>query len=263
MIGAAPHPHSRDYADFLASRPRDGRGRRDRRGHRGVPRAPVRGRTSCTSARRAPSAASRGAKRRRGAAHRRDLPALPHAHRRGGARRRHRVQVLPADPRGREPRRAVAAASSRGVIDFVVSDHSPAPAELKLAGDGDFAEAWGGIASLQLGLPLVWTEARRRGIPLARVVEWMSAAPARRVGLAREGRDRRGPRGRPRGVRPRRAVHGGCRGARAPASDHALRRPRARRGRARARTSRASPVDRAAPRGRLLRRAESEGGARR
>ena len=74
-----------------------------------------------------------------------------------------------------------------GVIDFVVSDHSPAPASMKFAGDGDFAEAWGGIASVQLGLPLVWTEARGRGIPLARVVEWMSQAPARRVGLNAKG----------------------------------------------------------------------------
>jgi allantoinase len=68
-----------------------------------------------------------------------------------------------------------------------VSDHSPAPASLKLAGGGDFAEAWGGIASLQLGLPVVWTEARRRGIRLERVVDWMSAAPARHAGLASKG----------------------------------------------------------------------------
>jgi allantoinase len=74
-----------------------------------------------------------------------------------------------------------------GVIDLVVSDHSPAPASLKLAGDGDFAVAWGGIASLQLGLPIVWTEARRRGIRLERVVDWMSTAPARFAGLAAKG----------------------------------------------------------------------------
>lgn len=78
-----------------------------------------------------------------------------------------------------------------GTIDFIVSDHSPSTPELKQRG-GDFGQAWGGIASLQLGLPLVWTEARRRGIPLARVVEWMSAAPARRAGLTGAGRAGKG-----------------------------------------------------------------------
>ena len=67
-----------------------------------------------------------------------------------------------------------------GTIDCVVSDHSPCVPSLK---DGGFDTAWGGIASLQLGLPLVWTEARRRGHSLADVVRWMSAAPARLVGL--------------------------------------------------------------------------------
>ena len=47
-----------------------------------------------------------------------------------------------------------------GVIDVVVSDHSPCPPELKA---GDFATAWGGIASVQLGLPVVWTAAVTRG----------------------------------------------------------------------------------------------------
>ncbi|UOE28035.1 allantoinase AllB [Agromyces soli] len=75
-----------------------------------------------------------------------------------------------------------------GTIDFIVSDHSPATPELKYAGDGDFEQAWGGIASLQLGLPLVWSEARRRGIPLERVVEWMSSRPADRARLQGKGR---------------------------------------------------------------------------
>jgi len=69
----------------------------------------------------------------------------------------------------------------------VVSDHSPCTAELKRQDSGDFAEAWGGIASLQLGLPAVWTAARERGVPLTDVVRWMSTAPARRVGLAGKG----------------------------------------------------------------------------
>jgi allantoinase len=73
-----------------------------------------------------------------------------------------------------------------GAISCVVSDHSPAPAELKAG--GDFGTAWGGISSVQLGLPVVWTEARRRGVPLRDVVRWMSDAPARLVGLRAKGR---------------------------------------------------------------------------
>jgi allantoinase len=76
-----------------------------------------------------------------------------------------------------------------GVIDFVITDHSPCTPALKLAESGDFDGAWGGIASLQLGLPAVWTEARRRGAALADLFRWMSAAPARFAGLAaRKGR---------------------------------------------------------------------------
>jgi allantoinase len=74
-----------------------------------------------------------------------------------------------------------------GTIDLVVTDHSPASPDVKLAGGGDFAEAWGGIASLQLGLAVVWTEARRRGIPLERVVGWMASAPARMAGVTGKG----------------------------------------------------------------------------
>jgi allantoinase len=72
-----------------------------------------------------------------------------------------------------------------GDIDFVVTDHSPSTADLKVA---DFATAWGGIASLQVGLAAVWTAARERGVSLADVVRWMATAPADRVGLPRKGR---------------------------------------------------------------------------
>ena len=75
-----------------------------------------------------------------------------------------------------------------GTIDFIVSDHSPSTPDLKRLDVGDFALAWGGVASLQLGLPIVWSEAQRRGIDLASVVAWMSAQPARFAGLARKGR---------------------------------------------------------------------------
>jgi allantoinase len=75
-----------------------------------------------------------------------------------------------------------------GVIECVVSDHSPCPPELKLPGTGDFARAWGGIASLQLSLPVVWTAGRERGCQLADVARWMAAGPADLAGLATKGR---------------------------------------------------------------------------
>jgi allantoinase len=75
-------------------------------------------------------------------------------------------------------------ALAAGDIDFVVSDHSPSTAALKR---GDFAQAWGGIASLQLSLPVMWTAARERGHGLADVVRWMATSPARRVRLAGKG----------------------------------------------------------------------------
>lgn len=83
-------------------------------------------------------------------------------------------------------RQALWAALDEGVIDFVISDHSPCTPELKAKGDGvgDFGLAWGGIASLSLGLGSVWREARRRGHPIDRVVRWMAAEPARFAGVA-------------------------------------------------------------------------------
>ena len=75
-----------------------------------------------------------------------------------------------------------------GVLDFIASDHSPCTAAMKELGGGDFGAAWGGISSLQLGLPIVWTEARRRGVPLSQVVGWMARAPAEFAGLPAKGR---------------------------------------------------------------------------
>jgi allantoinase len=71
-----------------------------------------------------------------------------------------------------------------GTIDMVVSDHSPCPPEMKLREQGDFMKAWGGISSLQLRLPVMWTEASARGFELNQVTEWLCGAPARQVGLA-------------------------------------------------------------------------------
>ena len=78
-------------------------------------------------------------------------------------------------------------ALAAGDIDLVASDHSPCPPEMKRPELGDFFSAWGGIASLQLGLPVMWTAARRRGLGIERIAQWMSAAPARLAGLHRKG----------------------------------------------------------------------------
>jgi allantoinase len=75
-----------------------------------------------------------------------------------------------------------------GVIDCVVSDHSPCPPAMKLPGTGDFANAWGGIASLQLSLSVVWTRAIERGCGLTDLTRWMAARPAQLAGLAHKGR---------------------------------------------------------------------------
>jgi allantoinase len=75
-----------------------------------------------------------------------------------------------------------------GVIRTIVSDHSPCTEDLKRFDSGDFGEAWGGIAGLQLGLPAVWTEARSRGHSLTDVVGWMAEGPADQVGLSDRGR---------------------------------------------------------------------------
>jgi allantoinase len=70
-----------------------------------------------------------------------------------------------------------------GTIDFVVSDHSPCPPEMKLRAQGDFMNAWGGISSLQLRLPIVWTDARARGFTVEQMVRWLCARPAQQVGF--------------------------------------------------------------------------------
>ena len=79
------------------------------------------------------------------------------------------------------------AAVADGTIDCIVSDHSPCTPELKRLDLGDFGEAWGGISSLQLGLPAIWTEARQRGHRLSDVIRWMAEHPAAQAGLQRKG----------------------------------------------------------------------------
>ena len=77
---------------------------------------------------------------------------------------------------------------TEGVIDLVVSDHSPCPPGLKQLTEGNFRTAWGGIASLSLVLPVLWTEAQRRGFTLAEVAGWVAEGPARLAGCERKGR---------------------------------------------------------------------------
>ena len=88
--------------------------------------------------------------------------------------------------RERENREQLWSALGDGTIDMIVSDHSPCPPEMKLRESGDFLQAWGGISSLQLRLPIVWTESKRRGFSIQDLARWLCSAPAKLVGL--EGR---------------------------------------------------------------------------
>lgn len=72
---------------------------------------------------------------------------------------------------------------ARGVLDFVVSDHSPCLPEMKKLGEGNFLDAWGGVAGLQFTLPAVWTGAKRRGYSLEEVARWTAGNAARWLGL--------------------------------------------------------------------------------
>jgi allantoinase len=87
--------------------------------------------------------------------------------------------------RGAENRERLWAALTAGTLDMIASDHSPCPPEAKLRDSGDFEHAWGGIASLELRLSVAWTAARKRGIPIERLGDWLCAAPARLTGLER------------------------------------------------------------------------------
>jgi allantoinase len=94
--------------------------------------------------------------------------------------------------RGRANRLLLWDALESGIIDLIGTDHSPCLPHMK---EGDFQTAWGGIASLSIALPVIWTEAKRRKIPITKIVEWMSQRPAQVAGIAHrkgsiaEGRD--------------------------------------------------------------------------
>jgi len=94
--------------------------------------------------------------------------------------------------RSKENREALWGALGRGVIDFVVSDHSPCAPELKKFTAGDFLAAWGGIAGLQFTLPAMWSGAKRRGFELEDVVRWTAERTAAFTGLSAKGRLEKG-----------------------------------------------------------------------
>lgn len=94
--------------------------------------------------------------------------------------------------RSAENREALWKALGRGVIDLVVSDHSPCVPELKKRESGDFLGAWGGIAGLQFVLPATWTGAKRRNLELEDVVRWTAERPAELLGAGAKGRLEKG-----------------------------------------------------------------------
>jgi allantoinase len=70
-----------------------------------------------------------------------------------------------------------------GQIDMIATDHSPCPSELKCLAEGDFRKAWGGISSLSMSLPAIWTAARERGFRMTDVIRWMAEQPAKLAGF--------------------------------------------------------------------------------
>jgi len=92
--------------------------------------------------------------------------------------------------RGRANREQLWQGLAAGTLDLIATDHSPCPPHMKRPlGSGDeyagrFDKAWGGIASLSTALPVVWTEAHRRGHTLSDLARWLSTHPARLAGLS-------------------------------------------------------------------------------
>jgi allantoinase len=85
--------------------------------------------------------------------------------------------------RDREHREGLWAGLTRGDVDFVATDHSPAPPALKHLDDGDFVSAWGGIASLQVASAVMWTGMHVRNVPMQRMAAWLAQRPSRLAGL--------------------------------------------------------------------------------
>jgi allantoinase len=91
--------------------------------------------------------------------------------------------------RSRENREQLWQGLRDGIIDLIATDHSPCPPEMKRLAEGNFKLAWGGIPSLSVALPLIWTEASSRGFSLLDIAHWMAEGPARLAGChLRKGR---------------------------------------------------------------------------
>jgi len=91
--------------------------------------------------------------------------------------------------RSRENREKLWQGLREGVIDFVATDHSPCPPSMKQLENGNFKTAWGGIASLSMALPVMWTDASQRGFTLRDIARWMAEGPAELAGYgSRKGR---------------------------------------------------------------------------
>jgi len=85
--------------------------------------------------------------------------------------------------RGQQNNQQLWNALMNGTIDFVATDHSPCTPDLKALESGDFMKAWGGIASLQFALPIVWTKARQHNATLQQLAYWLSEGPSKLIGL--------------------------------------------------------------------------------
>ncbi len=94
--------------------------------------------------------------------------------------------------RERSNREALWHGLKNGTIDFIGSDHSPAPPGMKAVESGNLANAWGGISGLQFTLPVVWTKAQSRGFSLTDLAQWLCSRPADFLGLPEKGRIRAG-----------------------------------------------------------------------
>ena len=95
------------------------------------------------------------------------------------------TQLKCAPPiRERENREQLWQGLREGTIGMIATDHSPCPPDMKHLEKGDFLDAWGGIASVQLSLPAVWTEARQRGFHFLDLAHWLCEAPARLAGIS-------------------------------------------------------------------------------
>ena len=181
-----PRADPRRYATWLDSRPPAAETRGDRIADRAVATTRARACTSCTSP---PQTRCRRSRRRARAGVPITVETCPHYLTFCAEDIADGDTAFKCAPpiRERDHRERLWRALADGVIDLVATDHSPAPPALKHVDDGDFVAAWGGIASLQIALPVVWTGAAARGHP-ARIA--LARVDVRRARAARRSRRR-------------------------------------------------------------------------